>query len=353
METKLIAAEIATGAGVTTIITSSKRVDNILGIIEYNNTLKSNSVTQEPVSRKSSPDPETPSNPVLLRPSHTVFTPASVPMRDLKSWTRHTLFPSGSVIIDAGAHHVLSRRESGGRLLAAGVLGTIGDFASGQAVRIVILRSETAEGFDVASEAHYDTPLETQPSTPNLVATASLSSSVISLEPLSRPRSTEPHGKSLPPLPEDAQAQGDTRVSEADVVEVGRGLANYNSAQILRVKGMNRYEHPRSSLRCVVSYRSFTARIFRRYWAMLTRSMWSIASLSRSRLCRDNSLLSAVYIYKSAYLLRCKGFEILLVETIGGCTISLHVVTFEDFLTGFWILLPSVQTPFPTFHFMR
>lgn len=84
-------------------------------------------------------------SPALPRPPHTVFTPALVPMRDLKSWTSHILYPSGSVIIDAGAHHVLSRRESGGRLLAAGVLGVIGAFASGQAVRIVVLRGQLGD----------------------------------------------------------------------------------------------------------------------------------------------------------------------------------------------------------------
>ena len=40
METKLIAAEIATAAGVSTVICSSKYPENIFGIIEYNDALR-------------------------------------------------------------------------------------------------------------------------------------------------------------------------------------------------------------------------------------------------------------------------------------------------------------------------
>jgi len=222
METKLIAAEIATGAGVTTVITTSKHPENICSIIEHNNSQRalptaSNSPGPDSLnpSRSSSPVP-------ILR--HTLFTPTPVPMRDLKSWTSHTLFPSGSVIIDSGAHQVLSRRESGGRLLPAGVLGVIGAFASGQAVRIVIRRQPggpPSEDTDAAREA-YTSGESTQPSTPNLFATASMTSSIASLEPLSK--------ENIIPMEKE---------NEMDVVEVGRGLANYNSAQITKVKGLN------------------------------------------------------------------------------------------------------------------
>jgi glutamate 5-kinase len=134
METKLIAAEIATAAGATTIITSSKRPENIFDIIEYHrqNTSKDRSGSGTPCdqeSRQTAPSSsDTLTSTRMRRPPHTVFTASPVPVRDLKTWTSHTLHPSGSVIIDAGAHHVLSRRESGGRLLAAGVLGVVGAF---------------------------------------------------------------------------------------------------------------------------------------------------------------------------------------------------------------------------------
>lgn len=232
METKLIAAEIATAAGVTTIITSSKRPENIFSIIEYHaryspiaRPLSASTAslpspgpdTSRPQHQQyssSTPSSGTSSPASLLRPPHTVFTASPTPMRDLKSWTSHTLFPSGSVIIDAGAHHVLSKRESGGRLLAAGVVGVVGAFASGQAVRIVIHRHG---GQQEDERKAYARALEiTRPNTPTQ-------------------GSTEVLEDDLTP----AQREGEVAHVEEDILEVGRGLASYNSAQILSVKGLN------------------------------------------------------------------------------------------------------------------
>ncbi|KAF8061739.1 glutamate 5-kinase [Lyophyllum atratum] len=250
METKIIAAEIATAAGVTTVILSSKKPENVFGIIQYYNQIspKTPFTAHEGGSRPESANPSRSSSPTpLIRPPHTVFTASSTPIRDMKSWTTHTLFPAGSVIIDAGAHHVLSRRESGGRLLAAGVVGIIGAFASGQAVRIVIRRqpdgSSSADADTAVKAAAYTNGLETtRPTTPTLNAVSSLSSSVTSLEPLTRSSSSGALAEDMTSklaIPSEDDVVLVDRDSEADVVEVGRGLANYNSAQILRVKGLN------------------------------------------------------------------------------------------------------------------
>ncbi|THV06961.1 glutamate 5-kinase [Dendrothele bispora CBS 962.96] len=212
METKIIAAEIATGAGVNTIITSSKRPENIFSIIEYYNALKSTSPVDE--------DPSNANPSISLpRPPHTVFVPSSMPMRDLKSWTSHTLHPSGSVVIDSGAHRVLSKRESGGRLLPAGVLGVIGAFASGQAVRIVVRKPINGSVVEVASAQ------STRPNSPTLFS-APLSRSGSSGD-LTKDGTTDETNIEIPEFKDE------------DVVEVGRGLANYNFAQILKVKGLN------------------------------------------------------------------------------------------------------------------
>ncbi|TFY83680.1 hypothetical protein EWM64_g330 [Hericium alpestre] len=173
METKLIAADIATAAGVATIITSSKRPETMYDIIEY-------SSAREPLSRPESPNPSaraSPESTALARPPHTLFTPSETPLRDVKAWTSHTLNPAGSVIIDAGAHKILAKRESGGRLLAAGVLGVRGHFASGQAVKIMVRRRPDGGVEDTDREAaHYSIgATTTQPGTPNLMATASMS----------------------------------------------------------------------------------------------------------------------------------------------------------------------------------
>ncbi|RPD59297.1 glutamate 5-kinase [Lentinus tigrinus ALCF2SS1-7] len=289
METKLIAAEIATAAGVTTVITSSKDPHNIFKIIEYNTQFKSGANTpltglqsgrsspepvpvQLTVSDNSTPSSEsitptasseiipTVSSPALssARPPHTVFVPSAMPLRDLKSWTSHTLSPSGTVIIDSGAHNVLSKRESGGRLLSAGVLGVRGAFASGQAVRIAIRKRRPEDPTTDATAEDHHSPVSdgarsayptgtttTEPNTPEINPTASLSSSISSISSVDRlpPLDEEmTPSTTLRPLPEE-----DTVVIERDVAhdtaeweldEVGRGLANYNSAQIDRVKGL-------------------------------------------------------------------------------------------------------------------
>lgn len=249
METKLIAAEIATETGVTTVITSSKKPENILGIIDYHSarTLASaSSGLTSPTSPTSADKLNVPFTLTLERPPHTVFEPSPAPLRDIKSWTSHTLFPSGTVVIDAGAHHVLSRRESGGRLLPAGVVDVIGAFASGQAVRIVIRRplngdSHGEEDPEEARSAYLSGMASTRAGTPTLLPT-SMTSSIASLQSLEGSMSTPLVSESV--LPDEDHVLVD-RAKDAnetwEEVEVGRGLANYNSAQIGKLRGLNRY----------------------------------------------------------------------------------------------------------------
>ncbi|KIN93583.1 hypothetical protein M404DRAFT_170825 [Pisolithus tinctorius Marx 270] len=238
METKLIAAEIATGAGVTTIITSSKMPSTIVDIIDYYTTLR---LSSRPSSGTSSPAPKLQIIDLehvnvslnLRRPPHTVFKPSLVPVRDLKAWTSHTLYPAGGVIIDSGAHAVLSRRESGGRLLPVGVLGVRGSFASGQAVRVLIRC--LPEG--VVPEKSEKRARSTGPdektghvySEVSLSRTSSSSSLVGDLE-----------SDTQTIMDDDMHVMHGSEESDSwEVKEVGRGLANYNSAQISRVKGLN------------------------------------------------------------------------------------------------------------------
>ncbi|PPQ78349.1 hypothetical protein CVT25_011632 [Psilocybe cyanescens] len=220
METKLIAAEISTAAGVTTVITSSKDPQNIFEIIEWD-LFKTRGIPNDSI-----PQP-------LVRPPHTVFTASTEPMRDLKAWTSHTLNPSGSVIIGAGAHHVLSKKESGGQLLAAGVISVIGEFAAGQAVRIVVLKEEVGHDEREQEKAAYLSALDT-PHSENGFEQAEDTESELNGIGISgwRPYDSE-----------SASKDGD--ISEGDVIEVGRGLANYNSAQIMAVKGLNSAFLPR------------------------------------------------------------------------------------------------------------
>jgi len=215
METKLIAAEISTAAGVTTVITSSKNPEIIFDIIEYDmyqsgKISNGDSVLKAPT-----------------RPPHTLFTAAPEPMRDLKAWTSHTLNPSGSVIIGAGAYQVLSKKESRGQLIAAGIIGVIGVFAAGQAVRIVV-RQHVSQDESEAEKRAYMSALE--PGTPNNGHPL----------PAHDYSDSELNGIGITGWrPHDSDPARGVDITESEVIEVGRGLANYNSAQILAVKGLN------------------------------------------------------------------------------------------------------------------
>jgi hypothetical protein len=128
------------------------------------------------------------------------------------------------VVIDAGAYRVLSKRTSGGRLLPAGVLGAFGDFSSGQAVRICVKIEKASEEEEEFQRNAYNQHRQ--------VAKSSL--------PLSEPAS----GADTPRETEEEEEHPPFELTEDDVVEVGRGLANYNFSQINRLKGLNRCVSP-------------------------------------------------------------------------------------------------------------
>ncbi|KAF8682537.1 Glutamate 5-kinase [Rhizoctonia solani] len=328
METKLIAAEIATAAGVATVITSSKDPTAIFRIIAYNtaahtirirdaahallpSTTLPPSTPETPAVRtpareitpahtplrkdlvsstelppktahpesKSEGEPMTTKEELPSRPPHTLFTPSLSPLRDLKSWTTHTLYPAGSVIIDVGAHVVLSRRSSGGRLLPAGVLGVSGAFAGGQAVRIMVKRKvggpsdvevdaivlanrkDKVAVVEVGSVRGIDSA---GPDSPLLLATVptglpdmmddqvALSGRVSPSEPRQEELQTSGDNRS----PNSAEAESREKIDDKsgdndgwEVVEVGRGLANYNSAEITKVMG-----HKSSAIASILGY---------------------------------------------------------------------------------------------------
>ncbi|QRW15363.1 amino acid kinase family [Ceratobasidium sp. AG-Ba] len=296
METKLIAAEIATAAGVATVITSSKDPTTIFRIIDYNTAariVKARDAAHAllpstilPPSAPETPTLRTPAREITpshtplrtsvenqrteasprkpeelpVRPPHTLFIPSPTPLRDVKSWTTHTLYPAGSVIIDAGAHLVLSRRSSGGRLLPAGVLGVKGAFASGQAVRILVKRkiggmqTETvgvAVDGDTATLVEVSTTSGTAsagPDSPLLLATvltgnaAAIEDTVALSDELNIQDSEEIQTREEAGTPVPGQSPtGILDMGEDEdgweTIEVGRGLANYNSAEITKIMG--------------------------------------------------------------------------------------------------------------------
>ena len=215
--------------------------------------------------------------------------------------------------MDEGALRGLQRKDSGGRLLPAGVVRVDGPFASHQAVNLVVRRrkrphiphtADLADSIDASdtstpsSPHHTNAPLSVlseeispvsapQPNTPTIQPALSLSSSIASLDPLSRSMPPSPAIQALTErlsastmelgqngvkmIHELAMTRGEKVFSADDgdweEVEIGKGLAHYNSSEIDRIKGLKRlvrFYQARGSL--------IPARISNRYWATLSRS---------------------------------------------------------------------------------
>ncbi|KAI8450692.1 glutamate 5-kinase, partial [Phakopsora pachyrhizi] len=201
METKLIAAELATAAGVSTIICNGMKPDRLASILDdiQSNPQPCSSGSLGFIVEPSDEDSKINSEPT--RPLYTHFLPQPSPLTNRKFWVAHGLIARGSVVIDRGAYRAISKDSIGGRLLPAGILRVIGNFAVGQAVRVLVRRSDLLE------------------------IRGTISSPSMSDEP--KPQSSS----------EDDRDCG-SRGSD-DYVEVGRGLTNYNSSEMLKLIGLH------------------------------------------------------------------------------------------------------------------
>ncbi|KAI0480684.1 Aspartate/glutamate/uridylate kinase [Xylariaceae sp. FL0804] len=132
MGTKIVAARLATSAGVTTVITRSSLPGNIHKIVSHlQQSVRLGGAGAEAEQR---PPP----------PLHTRFLPLPTPIRDRHFWLLHGLAPHGTLLIDAGAHRALARKAG---LLPVGVLGVEGAFAQQEAVRLcVVVQKEQPPG---------------------------------------------------------------------------------------------------------------------------------------------------------------------------------------------------------------
>lgn len=201
MSTKIVAARLATSAGVTTVITRSSKPGNIVDIVRYAEASKptlsdSTSLPSEPIdtpplsSSVSSLQLEARTRP----PLHTRFLPDPQPIRDRSFWLLHGLAAHGAIYIDEGAYRALAAKAG---LLPAGIVDVEGTFGQQEAVRLMVLSRKK--------------PLPV-PTTMGI----------------------------LDGVSEDAQAVP---------FEVGRALVNYSSAEIARIKGLQSTE-----IRSVLGY---------------------------------------------------------------------------------------------------
>ncbi|RYP38453.1 hypothetical protein DL767_002569 [Monosporascus sp. MG133] len=218
MGTKIVAAQLATAAGVTTVITRSSNPGNLLKIVRYLQANKTTTVmtpTTSSPSRTATPptttvaeDPhrQTEEGPLSRStaslsladantmqrqrqeppPLHTRFLPFDQPMRDRYFWLLHGLAPRGTVYIDRGAYHALADKAG---LLPVGVLGGEGSFAQQEAVRLVVVDRRSGAG------------------------------------------SNEENGGG------GGGGGGEKPCWEGTPVEVGRALVNYAAPEIARIKG--------------------------------------------------------------------------------------------------------------------
>lgn len=227
MSTKLVAAGLATSAGVTTVITASSRPGNIQSIVNYiesqkgvrnNRTLTPTTSTASsprtaPSSQRNSiADPVLPDAPqsppcstsssaleqTLIPPLHTRFLPNQQPIRDRYFWLLHGLTPHGSLYIDQGAYTALVGKAG---LFPVGVVDVEGSFAQQECVRVFVVQR------------------------------------------LARARSSS---YSLPTSTEHGIGKGDEKgyvwTEEFGDAEVGRAVVNYSSAEIKRIMGLKRSE---------------------------------------------------------------------------------------------------------------
>ncbi|KXL46764.1 hypothetical protein M433DRAFT_65201 [Acidomyces richmondensis BFW] len=161
MGTKIVAARLATAAGVTTVITRSSKPGNITAIVRYVEAQKS--VTRSLDASGELPPKNTTSasppsqlqktaiangtvSPARLDepgfpPLHTRFLPNPHPIRDRYFWLLHGLAPHGTVYIDTGAYAALVAKAG---LLPVGVVDCDGSFGQQECVRVSVLPTRTA-----------------------------------------------------------------------------------------------------------------------------------------------------------------------------------------------------------------
>ncbi|KIS71783.1 putative glutamate 5-kinase [Mycosarcoma maydis] len=267
MQTKLIAAELATAAGVATVIINGEHPENMIKVVAKgipsigteSTSLRMDSLASS-VSSLASDEKELIGYPPLDSPAHTIFLPKANPLSSRKWSILHALHPAGALIIDEGAFKRIARADSGGRLLPAGVVGVEGNWERMQAIRLVVRRRISkaiphATGLEQGAPLSNSTPIARSlgqyllrndtdsvsgTRTPPVIDSLRKGSVAAASVP-SSPSSTAAS-------PADAAAHATTSQStltkdgdqdwEWQLIEVGRALANYTSIESERIKGL-------------------------------------------------------------------------------------------------------------------
>lgn len=204
MSTKIVAARLATSAGVTTVITRSSNPGNILSIVRHDQAVAQAQTDSMEVRSLSSSFSSFHLERLPQPPLHTRFLPDPNPIRDRSFWLLHGLAAHGTIYIDEGAHRALISKAG---LLPAGIVDVEGNFAQQEAVRIVVVPAGSSRPAITPSTSSAQIPLRNGASRP------------------SSPKTGDSVDKSKP-----------------EFVEVGRALVTYSAAEISRIKGLQSAE---------------------------------------------------------------------------------------------------------------
>lgn len=265
MGTKIVAARLATAAGVTTVITRSSRPGNVAAITRY---LEARKAEVKRAKRRSALSQETGMNGeageeaagAVLEPPplHTRFLPSGHRVRDRHFWLLHGLSPHGTLYVDHGAARALAE---GRGLLPVGVIEAEGAFAQQECVRIVeTSRAPTATSAEsTASSLVNNTPLPLDDHAPEpasaIPPTSAVrpphhrsTSSTTSLRgtahaPIDFPSPSHSPTPSGAPSPSSSQIlqrplSSQTSIRSGSEREIGRALVNYSAIETKRIAGL-------------------------------------------------------------------------------------------------------------------
>ena len=249
MGTKIVAARLATAAGVTTIITRSSNPGNVASIVNHVEGL--NSSAHHNGADGASPQPE--NDPMTSSitsiasatsskfgadkeippaPPHTRFLPSPKPIGDRRFWLLHGLQPHGTIYIDQGAGRAVLGKAG---LLPAGIIDVEGTFAQQECVKIVQVprKQPPPEPSPSASEHLKTVQNQTWHSTASLIRNHSGAGALHSRSP----SATGNLSNSNPALASTSEL-----ASDPSARDVARAVVNYSSSEIRLIAGLKSTE---------------------------------------------------------------------------------------------------------------
>lgn len=150
MTTKLIAADLATNAGVTTIITLSSQPYYIIDIVAH---IQAHADTLSVENQRLALQKDIQQGKI---PLHTRFLskPQDTLIKsDRRFWLLHGLKTKGALVIDQGCFQALTRRNRAG-LLPVGILHVVGNFHQSECVSIKVVPDKNGAIDDAVEVGH-------------------------------------------------------------------------------------------------------------------------------------------------------------------------------------------------------